>query len=141
MRIWLCLPSHRNSWMVPMPLRKFQNPSTVYKTFQNLDSAYLHSYNPIMSLLFQSTVVSQTCHAELFLTTWIQEKMHLFNRYLIIISFGVVLDPGADKKIPSSKISYYGGNIRQVNQNHNTIDRWFSLGICKNVQEFREGKS
>lgn len=135
MPVWLCLPSDRNSWVVPMPLGKFQNPSTVCKTFQNLDSAHLHSYNSIIPLLFQSpVVVPQTSYAELFLTTWTQGEnvfiQQIFNYHLLS---GVVLCPRADKKIPPSKISSYGGNIRQVNENNNTIDRRFIPDICKSV--------
>lgn len=71
-----------------MPVGKFQNPSAVFKAFQNLDSVHLHSFSAVISVLFPSPVADpQTSYAELFLTIWTQEKMYLFNKYLIIISF------------------------------------------------------
>ena len=56
-----------------------------------MDSAYLHSYNPLTCLLLQlnslSTVVPQIYYAELLLAVWPSAKMYLFNKYFIVISF------------------------------------------------------
>lgn len=90
MCVWIGLFPETSEWL-PVPLGKFPNLSMVYKIFQDVDSAYLHSYNLLTCLLLQlnslSMVVSQICYAELLLAVQPQAKMYSFNKYLIVTSF------------------------------------------------------